>query len=379
MEEPDSGHLTDEELAALTGADGPEGLPEERVRHVRSCESCRGVLAMHQEDNAWLRQLAGGPREAPRPGCPEPAEWASLAVGLEEGGRREELLAHASECDACGAALRTVMDDFSLDLTEAESKVLESLESSKPEWQRDMARKMADISRGQPSYIRPWLARAAAVLLAVGGGWVGWNQWIASDPARLIAKAYTQQRPFEFRIPGAGYAALRQERRAIGSSFQRPPALLEAEAGVAAELEKHPDDVKWLELRARAEMLDRQPEAAIGTLQHALERRPDDPDLMADLGMAYALRAEASNRDVDYGYAIEYLGRSLKAKPNSPEVIFNRAVVYERMYLYEDAIREWRHYLELDTSGSWRVEAQRRLAELEQKKSPAGSPRPDFR
>ena len=127
---------------------------------------------MHQEDNAWLRQLAGGPREAPRPGCPEPAEWASLAVGLEEGGRREELLAHASECDACGAALRTVMDDFSLDLTEAESKVLESLESSKPEWQRDMARKMADISRGQPSYIRPWLARAAAVLLAVGGGWV---------------------------------------------------------------------------------------------------------------------------------------------------------------------------------------------------------------
>ena len=95
--------------------------------------------------------------------------------------------------------------------------------------------------------------------------------------------------------------------------------------------------------------------------------------------MAYALRAEASNRDVDYGYAIEYLGRSLKAKPNSPEVIFNRAVVYERMYLYEDAIREWRHYLELDTSGSWRVEAQRRLAELEQKKSPAGSPRPDFR
>jgi hypothetical protein len=49
-------------------------------------------------------------------------------------------------------------------------------------------------------------------------------------------------------------------------------------------------------------------------------------------------------------------------------------VVYERMYLYEDAIREWRHYLELDPSGSWRAEAQRRLADLEQKKKSGGKP-----
>jgi tetratricopeptide (TPR) repeat protein len=301
-------------------------------------------------------------------------EWASLVAGLVEGGRREELLAHACECDACGAVLHAVMEDFSTDLTEEESKMVESLQSSKPEWQGKMSRRMAEVSRGQPAYVRPWLARAAVVLLAVGVGWLAWTRWTAGAPARLIARAYTQQRPFEFRIPGASYAVVRQERRGTGSTFQKPSALLEAEAGVARELEKYPDDVKWLELRARVEMLGREPDAAISTLQHALERKPDDPDLMADLGMAYALRAEGPNHDVDFGYAIEYLGRSLKAKPNSPEAIFNRAVVYERMLLIEDAIHEWRHYLELDASGSWRAEAQRHLAELEQKKKPDRQP-----
>jgi predicted TPR repeat methyltransferase len=90
--------------------------------------------------------------------------------------------------------------------------------------------------------------------------------------------------------------------------------------------------------------------------------------------MAYALRAEAQNRDVDYSYAIENLSRSLKARPDSPETLFNRAVVNERMFLYDDAVKDWQHYLDLDTSGAWRQEAQRRLADLEQKKKPARQP-----
>jgi tetratricopeptide (TPR) repeat protein len=132
--------------------------------------------------------------------------------------------------------------------------------------------------------------------------------------------------------------------------------------------------VKWLELRARAEMLGRDPDTAISTLQRALERKPDAPGLTADLGMAYALRAEVSNRNIDYGYAIEYLGRSLKARPDDSVAIFNRAIVYERMLLYEDAIRDWRRYLELDPSGPWREEAQQRLAGLEQKKNSVKQP-----
>jgi tetratricopeptide (TPR) repeat protein len=264
------------------------------------------------------------------------------------------------------------MEDLSTDLTEAESTSLESLESSKPGWQRKLAQRMAQNSQNRVLYMRTWLAKAAAVLVAAGGGWLAWNQWMASDPARLIASAYTLQRPFEYRIPGAGQAEVRVT-RGPGSSFQRPPALLEAEAKIARELEKSPDSVKWLALRGRAEMVAWDSEAAIATLQRALEQRPDDPELMADLGIAFALRAETQSKDVDYSHAIEYLGRSLKAKPDSREAVFNRAVVFERMYLRDEAEREWRRYLELDKSGPWRDEAQRRLAGLEQKKKSGAS------
>ena len=358
--------------SAVSG--GPGAIPEERAHHARWCDICGRIIAMHQEEDSRLRRLAGGPRGAPGLRCPPLEEWASLAAGLAEPQRRDELLAHASQCDACGAVLHAVMEDFSQELTDAESRSLESLESARPQWQRAVARRMAGATRSRPIYIRTWLARAAAVLVAAGAGWLAWNQWMVSDPARLIASAYTAQRPFDFRIPGGRQAQVRLT-RGSGSSFQRPAALLEAEARIARELEKDPQSVKWLGLRARAEILGWDSEAAIATLQRALEQSPDDPDLLADLGMAYALRAETrQNGDVDYKDAIEFLGRSLKAKPSSPEAVFNRAVVLERMYMNEDAGREWRRYLEMDKSGAWHEEAQRRLAALEQKKKSGSRP-----
>jgi CHAT domain-containing protein len=219
-----------------------------------------------------------------------------------------------------------------------------------------------------PVRVKPWLALGTTLVLILCAAWLVRSHRIANDPERLIAKAYTQQRPFEFRIAGAGHAALRLERGSATSLFQRPADLLEAEARIARELQGDPDNVKWLALRGRAELLAWDSEASVATLQHAQEQKPDDAGLQADLAVAYALRAESQNRAVDYGYAIEYLSRSLKAKPDSPEVLFNRAVVYERMYLYEDGVREWRRFLEVERSSAWREEAGRRLNELEQKR-----------
>jgi CHAT domain-containing protein len=296
-------------------------------------------------------------------------DWASLAAGLANDRRRDELLEHARGCDVCGAVLRAVVEDFSEAPTAAESQVIRSLESATLEWQRAMSRRMSKSSPvSRPVPIRIWLVRAAAVLVAVGAGWVGWTRWKGSDPAQLIARAYTAQRPFEFRMPGAAYAPMNQTRRG-NAPFERSQSLLDAEAAIKRELAKNPDSVQWLAMRARAEMLERSAEDPIQTLQHALEQKPDDPDLLADLGIAYALRAEqAQNHDVDYGYAIEYISRSLEAKPNVTETMFNRALVYRRMYLIDDAIREWKHYLDLDRSGAWREEAQHHLSDVERKK-----------
>jgi CHAT domain-containing protein len=178
--------------------------------------------------------------------------------------------------------------------------------------------------------------------------------------------AEVSQRTFDYRLPGAPYAQVHPEEHKQ-PAFARPVPLLEAESLVARRLARDPDSPPWLRLRARLEMLDSDPETAIATLQHALEQRPDNPDLLADLGVAYALRADTQNRDVDFAYAIEYLSRSLKAKPNSVVAVFNRAIIYERTYLYGPADGEWRRFLGLETSGAWRAEARLRLANLEQK------------
>lgn len=221
-------------------------------------------------------------------------------------------------------------------------------------------------SGGRPRSI----AFLAAILAVIGVGvW-----WLVTRPGRelrsaerLLADAYARHRTYEFRLPDASYSPVRAE-APDGPAFSRPFSLLEAESQIAHHLAKDHDSADWLRLRARAEMINDEAESAIATLQRALEQSPDAPDLLAELGMAYALRADAQNRDVDLGYAIDYLCRGLKAKPDSPVAAFNRAVVYERTYLYEDAITEWRHYLELDPAGGWHDEARRRLANLEDKK-----------
>uniref|UniRef100_Q02DA2 Tetratricopeptide repeat protein n=1 Tax=Solibacter usitatus (strain Ellin6076) TaxID=234267 RepID=Q02DA2_SOLUE len=372
MEQPDDSHLTPDEISVLIDPAGSPGIPAERAAHAQSCDRCKRNVAMQQEWDTRLHRLAGGRRRAPSADCPPASDFASLAAGLTAAPRSEELLAHAAQCDACGAILHAAVEDFSMPPADVELQAFAELPSSSDAWQLQMARKMVRAS-GRGGVVsmprRSWLAWAAGVAVAIGASWMAWQQWGASDPARLIAEAYSQQRPFEFRIPEAGYSDLRVERGAGGSSFQRPPALLEAEAKVARELAREPDSVKWLSLRARAEMLTWDPGTAILTLQRALDRKPGDPDLTADLGMAYALRADADKRDLDYAYAIDYLGRSLKVRPDSRVTVFNRAIVYERMHLNDEAAQDWRHYLELDPFGPWRDEARRRLNQLDAKKN----------
>ncbi len=359
-----------EEIAAVAESGGRAGITAEREKHARSCEICGRVIALHQELNSQLSRMAGGPRRANERGCPPPEEWASLAAGLLTTERREAMLDHAADCDGCGALLHGVVADFSAEKDFPEAKELAALATRTPERQREIARRMTRIAGGggeRPEYWR-WAAVAAAVVLSIGLGWFGYDRWKAGDPSLLIAQAYTERRPYDFRVAGANHAPIRSQRRAAGSPFERPRALMKAESLVAERLAANPDSPEWLALRARAELLAWDAEAAIATVTRALERQPGNAELLADLGMAYALRADAEDRRPDYGRAIEHLSQALQAKPDMAVSVFNRAIVYERMQLYEEAIAEWRRYLGLDPAGGWAEEARRHLRDLEQKK-----------
>ena len=367
----DRAHLTDAEIADLIGPGTAADLPADRVAHAGSCELCSEKVALYREVDRDLKRIASGPRPAPGPECPSPAVWAELAAGLIEGARRDRLTAHAVDCDACGAVLRAAAEDLLDEVTDAERQQMDELASSGLKWQHQMARRLAAAPRKRPAYLSRWAVAAAGIMIAITGGWFAWMEWagrmgpLMSDPARLLAAAYTEQRPFAYRIPGAAYAAVSLER---GTASSRPLPMAEAEPVIRRALKNNPDSATWLELSARMQMLEHDPETALATLQRALEQQPDDPGLLAGIGMAYALRGDAQNRALDYGYAIDSLQRSLLKRPDVPEVVFNLALVFEKMNSLENSIAMWQRYLQLDRRSAWTGEAQQHLNDLEQKK-----------
>ena len=222
---------------------------------------------------------------------------------------------------------------------------------------------------------------AAAVAAVMIVAWLGRDAFQKPTAEQLLAQAYTEHRTLEVRIPGAKFAPMRVGRgvsSGAGSSLDKPAALLQAEALIGEHLKKSPDDPAWLQAKARADLLDGNYESAIQSLHRALESQtttekqtaetqPDSPALLSDLASAYFQRAESANRPMDYGNAIETLGKALTKSPDDPVALFNRALACERMFLYTQAVDDWEHYLRVDRSGPWADDARTRLAALREK------------
>jgi tetratricopeptide (TPR) repeat protein len=227
--------------------------------------------------------------------------------------------------------------------------------------------------RKEPSWWRaifawPAPAYAFAGIAAVAiVAWIGVRTLRPPSAEQLLAQAYSEHRTLEVRIPGAKYAPMQAERGTGRSDFDKVPSLLKAEALIGENLSKNPNDPAWLQAQARADLLDGNYEPAIKSLQRALETQPDSPALMIDLGSSYFMRAESANRPIDYGNAIESLGKALAKSPADPVALFNRALVCDRIFLYTQAVDDWEHYLRIDPQGEWADEARHHLAAVQQK------------
>jgi len=368
-------------------AEGPEtDMPEAR-RHLDGCELCQGLLRTHE----GLRRLVGEIGEDRLgPSCPSEDEWWRVAASLLPESRTAELLEHSIQCNDCGLLLRQAVQDFAEEATEEDITQLCTLPSVQKErqrslaqrlsaaqsergasaddgthvggWFRDLAERFAWQPRGRLAYL--WAYASAAVVLALG-------VWIIQKPRepsidQLIASAYAQQRPFELRISDAAYGPLRQERAGERSAFSQPTDLLRAKYLIKEKLTSRPDDETLLADSGRIELLEGHYEEAIRTFGRLLGAKPDSPPLLLDLATAYFQRAEAGNRAIDYGQAIELLSRVLAKKPDDRVALFNRAIALEKMYVYNEAIRDWEHYLRMDSDSEWAGEARRRLNKLQE-------------
>jgi CHAT domain-containing protein/cytochrome c-type biogenesis protein CcmH/NrfG len=340
--------------------------------HLAACMSCREQL---EELVLFDRKLKSANRlgaPAPQGDCPVPATWRELAGGLTPPLQTLGYIEHASRCSSCGPLLRQAIVDLnglSQGLSEAEKKYIATLESSNPEWRQRLAWRITGTSPSSSNRksLMGWSRWLAAPRLAVAGvsllgiiisaSWILVHRNQPPNAERLLARAYTETRTLELRMAGADYAPLRISRGPQASFASRSPALLEAEALIATQLQSHPSDPAWLQAKAQADLLEGKYDAAVEALRRALELEPHSPSVLTDLATAYFQRAQQEDKKDDFGAAYELLSQALRLRPDDPVALFNRAIVAEHQFLYQQALDDWDHYLRVDPASQWEEEA----------------------
>lgn len=361
----------------------------EQHPHLAVCPACREqferLAVMDRElSNQWAAASA-----PPGSDCPGATVWREIAVGLTAPDETRQCLEHASRCDHCGRLLREAVSelgDLNRESTAEERKEIASLKSAGTEWQERLARRItgtahAAANRESGPWWRKWLsvprmAMVGAPLFAVvcAGSWFAVHQAQVRrhQPAaaeKLLAQAYTQKRTLELRMAGAvaDYAPIRVSRGAGGSFTDSPKELLNAEALIASQLESQSASPSWLQAQAEADMLEGRYDAAVRTLLHATELEPQSPAILTDLATAYFQRALSQDKQDDVGAAYERLSEALGLQPENPVALFNRAIVAEHLFLYQQALDDWDHYLRVDPSSQWTPEARDHANALRQK------------
>jgi CHAT domain-containing protein/tetratricopeptide (TPR) repeat protein len=370
---------------------GQEAQLGEIRHHLSECPPCQGLVQMHEDLQRRFGQLDAAATARPAPDCPLETVWWGVAAGQLPDSQVTDLLEHSTHCDACGLLLRQAIQDFTEEVADQEIGCLTTLPSAQQEWQQSLAQRLvaARTEGGRPGNLMTvigqwarslsdrlaWLPRgafryawayatAAIVVLAAGAWFVQTRRQPSID--QLIVRAYAERRPFELRIAGAAYGPVRQERSGERSAFAEPADLNRAEYLIEEQLAARPNDQAMLVASGKVELLTGHYDEAIRTFGRMLDAQPDSPALLTDLATAYFQRAVATDRAIDYGQTIELLGRTLAKTPDDPVALFNRAIALQKLFAYNEAIRDWEHYLRVDPKGNWADEARRRLGELQE-------------
>jgi len=323
-----------------------------------------------------VRQDAVTGQAAEEP-CPEPGEWLRLsnndevAVDPAESAQLDALLAHAALCAKCAGRLRSL----SADVTPEELAAVDKLASASTEWQHNLAAQLARTPRqplAWPARKRAprfymWAGAALAACLVMGVVAAGWWQRV-NTPERLMAEAYTNSRIFDMRMPGAGFAEVTPETHLRGgAAAHESTKLTDARNRIEGHLANAPDDPHWLQLEARADVLEENFDPAIEILDKLIAAGPVTSSLLTDDAAAYFERGDATGSESDRATALEYLRHADELTPGDPVVLFNEAVAMEDRGQMMNAVETWNRYLRFERDPRWLDAGRKRLQALEQK------------
>ncbi len=303
--------------------------------------------------------------------CPSVGEWFQFAAGDLSPEAKQTLLSHAALCTGCLARLRESQTVVSGDATAEESEEVKRFSSTSPQWQRRLALRLAqtETKSGKPAQLLSlaWMGGAVAaalVLLILGTVW--WRQ--RNSPEKLLAEAYSQSRTFDLRVPDAAFAPVSPPQHVRGGATDHESVpLLSARAALESKLQQSPNDPHWLQLQARAQVLEEHYDQAIDTLDRLLAAGPVTAGLLLDDGMAYYLRGTATGSENDRATALDNLRRADELAPSDPVLLFNEAIVMEDRGQVMNAVETWNRYLKFERDPKWLEEGRQRLSSLETK------------
>lgn len=307
-------------------------------------------------------------------GCPEPEMYMRLVLGELAGDEVQALEQHAAGCAECGKRSLQSRSVLEGNPSAAETAAIAELAASRAEWQKQMARQLA----ATPAHRRPagllvgwpgrawiWGAGIAATVAVVAGGFA-WEH-ARNTPERQLAKVYEETRTLELRIPEAGFAGFVLNGHTRGGAADREPAeLLDARAKLARELERSPENGHWLELEARADVLEEKYDSAIEVLTRLMAEGPVTAELLTDAASAYYQRGLVTGSEGDRSTALDDLAQADKLSPADPVILFNEAIVMEDRGQMMNAVEVWNRFITVERDAKWREEGKRKLAALEQ-------------
>jgi CHAT domain-containing protein/cytochrome c-type biogenesis protein CcmH/NrfG len=375
LERPGTQHLDEGEFEQLLGLSHPTGYfdrvespPRELEaarNHLDRCRECEQNLNMYRAAQNELNGIKFA-RSGPPPGeCVEDSQWPLVVAGGLSDEECQRHLAHASQCDRCGPALRDAVRDLQEPPTPEEETFLAELETRSSNWsapKRESEHKGAAGSherRGRSIFFGSPTLIFATLLVAVGIVVVAVRfRQHEESIEQLVAQAYAEDRTMEFRIPGAEPGTLHRERGPRGSILNRSKALILAVQAIQDRLSTKPNDPALLDAKARVEMLDGQPEDAIETLERASESDPDSTAIMTDTATAFLLRAENTHSGQDVAKAEDLFIQVLKRAPDNTTALFNLSIAEENQHLYAEALNNWNLFFQYEKDDKWRKEGE---------------------
>jgi CHAT domain-containing protein len=235
------------------------------------------------------------------------------------------------------------------------------------------------ISVGHLNLSRPvWQPLAAASIIGLGA--LIWTLPFYESPItrglRALSTAYAQERPFEARLTGFGYAT---HRAGQNGSMIAPDRRKRDEAFNLINRANQDGTPSTYHALGKIYLTEMNFSDAIRRFETALQGSQADAKLHSDLAVALMERGKAKNpgqsAGEDMASALEHLHRALELDGSLLEARFNLALCHQYQSLWRTAEDDWKSYLENDSQSPWAGEARSNLMKVAEKRKQAGGNR----